>query len=592
MERVVDYNRVSTEAEEQVNALKSQREENAEFIKKNLDWVHVDSYVDEGKSATTVKGRGEFQRLLADMQKDKFDVVLIKIIDRGWRNSLDWKLFERMLIMNKKKLFIRTRNSFYDFTNPMDRMATSFEAEFAEWSSINQSIKMNDANQRRMSKGSSVITNGKIWGYKQVDGKLIPDPEQEIVVKRIFESYVSGKGFRTIKQELDNEGITNLKGKPFALTTLKRIIKQEKYKGTLICGKRHFNFFTKEYDKVPESEWHIHEDAVPALVSKELWEKANQMLEGKRKEFGIEDKRQIAGYFAGKYPLSGKIKCSKCNRPFYHSKYNTMKYALWECQGYREFGKKHEKGCDNIRIPEYEMDKIVRKVIFDFWKDKDESIKRVLAVLEKVLKTNDYQPTVDKITQEIERIKQKKRNRREWLDEGTINKEEFIEDMKEFDSRLNFLQNEINNLINNNKDVVSKRDRLLEIQNQFKGELDSVEGITDDMIENVVDKVVVCPENVIKITLLGDFTFDIQPPDPPTRGRKKKDNCENVLTARSHGYSHRSCVGQIQGPRQRGDRGYFVRDTRTRGTGKENPARKIQGHADLLKLAAPAVNVQ
>ena len=107
MYKVVDYCRVSTEEEKQINALKTQQEENLDYISKQEDWTLVDRYVDEGKSATTTKGRSDFQRLMQDMVSDKFDIILIKVIDRAFRNTGDWKDFEQLLIISKKKLFFK-----------------------------------------------------------------------------------------------------------------------------------------------------------------------------------------------------------------------------------------------------------------------------------------------------------------------------------------------------------------------------------------------------------------------------------------------------------------------------------------------------
>ena len=122
MPKIAMYSRVSTEDEKQTTALQTQIQENREFIEKQPGWELYESYIDEGKSGTSIEGRSDFKRLLADMQTNKFDIVLIKILDRGWRSSYDWKVFERLLITTGKQLFIRSRNAFYDFQNPSDYM--------------------------------------------------------------------------------------------------------------------------------------------------------------------------------------------------------------------------------------------------------------------------------------------------------------------------------------------------------------------------------------------------------------------------------------------------------------------------------------
>ena len=102
MERVVYYARVSTEEEQQLATLQTQCSENEEFIATRKDWLLVDKYVDEGKTGTTTSGRAEFLRMLSDMVDDKYDIILIKQLDRGWRNMADWKMFESELLKTRK----------------------------------------------------------------------------------------------------------------------------------------------------------------------------------------------------------------------------------------------------------------------------------------------------------------------------------------------------------------------------------------------------------------------------------------------------------------------------------------------------------
>jgi site-specific DNA recombinase len=511
MFRVVDYSRVSTEEEKQKNSLKVQQEENEEFIKKQDNWILVDRYIDEGKSATTTEGRDDFKRLLADMERDKFDIILIKIIDRGWRNSLDWKLFEKLLITNKKQLFIKSRNAFYDFNNPTDYMATGFEASFAEWSSINQSIKMNQAHQTRMNKGT-VVTNGKLWGYNQVNSQLEINEQEAEIVRYVFNAYIIGKGFRIIAKELDEMGIKNKNGNLFSLTTLKRMIKQEKYKGVLVCGKRHRNYWTKEYEDVPEDKWITHENAVPAIVTVEIWEKANELLVDKRKEYGLEEKRKISGYFNGTYVYSGKVKCGKCDRPYYHSVYTTgknkdKKLKLWECKGYREHGKKSENGCDNVRVQEQEMDNIVKQAIFDFWQNKDENVKKVLSILDGILSQNDYKTSMDKLNNEKKKIEKKKEKLLELYAEELISKVEFKSRNDDYSNQLEKINKDIEDTESNNKTTLNRRERLFNIKEFFNIKLESKDNLNDKIINSFLKEVIVYPENKIRIVLNGNFQY-------------------------------------------------------------------------------------
>ena len=73
--RAVTYNRCSTEEESQKDALIKQVQESKNCIREQ-GWQLVDTYV-EAKSGTTSKGRGEYNRLLQDLETDKFDIIVI-----------------------------------------------------------------------------------------------------------------------------------------------------------------------------------------------------------------------------------------------------------------------------------------------------------------------------------------------------------------------------------------------------------------------------------------------------------------------------------------------------------------------------------
>lgn len=531
MLRVVYYARVSTEEEKQVDALKTQCEENEEFISKQEDWILVDKYIDEGKSATTTKGRNDFERLINDMQIDKFDIILIKIIDRGWRNTLDWKLFEKSLIINKKKLFIKARNAFYDFTNATDYMATGFEAQFAEWVSINQSIKMNQAHKTRMKKGT-VVTNGTIWGYNQVNSRLEINEDEAKIVRLVFNSYVEGKGFRTIAKELDALGIKNSNGNPFALTTLKRMIRQEKYKGTLVCGKRHKNFFTKEYENVPKEQWIIHENIIPSIVSIEIWNKANEVLEGKKKAGNNEN---VYGRFQGSYPLSGKIYCGKCGKTYYHANYASMINDLWECQKYRNYGKDVEKGgCDNKRIEVPVLNDIIKEVIFEFWTNREESIEGILKVLNTVMDEDNNSNEIKEKQNNILKFKKRKDNLVEDRIERVIDVQTYTEKLEEIQGKLDKLETDIGSLMETNKIIFGKKERLENIKNYLNYNYQSKEQITDEFIEEIVEKVIVDKDNKIEVYLTGDYCFTKEIPSKNT----KSHNVSN------HGQDRYSCFSR------------------------------------------------
>ena len=253
MLKVVFYSRVSTDEEKQLNALDKQIQELTDYIHSQKDWVLVDKYIDEGISGTTSKGRHEYNRLYNDLLTDKFDIVVIKDQSRLMRNVLDWYLFLDRVTKNGKQIFMYLDNSFY---TPDNAFISGIKAMMAEEYSRDLSRKIKSAAQRSQKNGT-VYGNNRMLGYKQEGGKLTIIEEEAEIVRQVFEWYIQGDGFRVIQQKLLDKGIMSTTGTPFSLSTLKRMIKQEKYKGLLISGKRRKNFETKQMVDVPESEWVI-----------------------------------------------------------------------------------------------------------------------------------------------------------------------------------------------------------------------------------------------------------------------------------------------------------------------------------------------
>ncbi|HMM21534.1 MAG TPA: recombinase family protein [Selenomonadales bacterium] len=505
MQRLVHYARASTEEERQMEALKIQCEENENFIAKTQDWVLVDKYVDEAKSGTTTIGRNEFIRMVSDLSEDKYDIILIKQIDRGWRNLADWKLFESELIKNNKKLFIRLKNEFYDIEDDGKYISTTMDNIFSEWSSRNLSRKMNNAHKTRMEKGT-IVTNGKMWGYNQINADLVINEKEAEVVRLVFNLYIQGKGFRQIAKELSNTGITNRNGKPFALTTLKRMIRNEKYKGVLICGKHHKNFFTKKCEDVPESDWQIHENRISPIVDPDIWEKANIILSGKRKKLDINEKIQVAGYFNGSFALSGKIKCSLCGSNYYHGTYpkQNNKVNVWQCSQYKNYGRSSPYGCANISLKEDDLNAIIKEVAFEFWINKNETIKNVLAILDNIVEENNSSQQLNQLMKEKEKMITKKDKLLDLYSDELISKDEFKKKNDELSEKLNAIEEQLQNLMQQSKLLSNKQNRMSKIKDFLSMEFKDATGITDDFLEVLIDEIVVYPDRTIDVTINGN----------------------------------------------------------------------------------------
>ncbi|MDF2612564.1 MAG: hypothetical protein K0S71_350 [Clostridia bacterium] len=507
---VVYYARVSTEEEGQLNALKAQIEMIEEHIDSQPDWYLVDRYVDEGKSATTTKGRFEYNRLYEDLSTDKFDIVIIKDETRLNRNPLNWYQFIDRLVTNEKKLFFLSDKTFYKSDN---ELLMGMKAIVARQYSRDLSVKINNSQKQRMKKGR-VITNGRMWGYDQIDGQLVINEKEAEIVRYVFQRCVDGLGTRKIIQELEAKGIKNLNGNMFSATTLKRMIKNEKYKGVLVCGKRHKDFDTKKVSTVPESEWVIHDEGVPAIISEELWQQANNAHASRRAKHstthGHITSEKIAGYYRGSHTYSGLIECGKCGRSYWHQIYSTSKREAWQCSGYRTFGKNSEFGCDNPHVFDETLDNIVKEAIIFFLKNKETNIQKVIALLNQTLENDNFDNDISRLNREYIKIDAKKDKLIDLFSEGLLSKEEFRRKKESLDNESLSITNLIAEYENKNKNLKDKKQRLLKIQNLAQIQIRNKDEITDEMIKDSVNKIIVHNNEEITVILNGNFQIQSQ----------------------------------------------------------------------------------
>jgi Site-specific recombinases, DNA invertase Pin homologs len=426
--KAVFYCRVSTEEESQKNALIDQVEEAKKAVINN-DWNLVDSYIDEGKSGTSTKHRDEYNRLFNDLETDKFDIIVVKSQDRLMRNTKEWYIFVDKLLTCNKKLFFYLDNKFY---SPDDALITGFKAMLAEEYSRDLSKKINNAHRNRQETGKSVVITSSTWGYDKINNEVVVNEKEAEIIRLIFNLYLEGKGSRTISKELTDRGIRSRTGGYFPDTTIRRIIRNPLFMGDVVMNKRHYDFNRKETIHIAEENWIIHKDKVPAIVTREVWEKANEIMDRRSVELRTEeDKVRKQGVKMGKYALSGKIICGECGNVF-HRKYRKNKRTgeeiiSWTCSEYIKRGRKTRSGttrgnqqllsinknanigCDNRCLIERDLFECLRKIgENNFNDDKDSIVEDAIIILKSVLEVTDFKVELEKIRNEKDKVMSQK----------------------------------------------------------------------------------------------------------------------------------------------------------------------------------------
>ena len=319
------YNRCSTEEEAQMNALEIQAEESREIVQRK-GWTIAEQYI-ESQSGTSCHGRNEYKRLLEDMEKNLFDVVVIKSIDRLTRSAKDWYLFLDSLTRNEMKLYIYIDCKFY---TPQDSLLAGIKAILAEDFSRELSKKIKNAHRRRQKKKSGLNITVPMFGWDKIgkDNYIINEAEAKIY-REAFQMAEAGKGFYSIANIMYDRGVRGKSGKRISQVQWRKMLYSPRAHGTVILHTTEYDFESKKTRAVPQSEWIVMKNALPQIVDAEYQEKVLKMLQ-KRNEVRMRNTERE------KSELSGKLYCAECGEPYYRKK---GKKTQWKCATTLEQGK-------------------------------------------------------------------------------------------------------------------------------------------------------------------------------------------------------------------------------------------------------------
>ena len=456
--RAVIYNRCSTEEESQKDALIKQVQESKSCVAEQ-GWLLVDTYV-EAKSGTTVKGRNEYSRLFQDLERDRFDIIVIKSQDRLMRNTKDWYLFLDRMQRNRKRLYMYLDHKFY---TPDDALITGIKAILAEEYSRELSKKINNAHRSRQKEGKHFVLTNQTYGYRKLPDKSIQIDEREAeMIKMIYELSANGYGTHCSAEILCRNGYRNRNGRMISPSLIRNIIRNPIYKGTVVQNRRHYDFESKRVYKNPENEWIIHENVIPAIIDEDLFERANQGLDMRRQEknrSGV----SVRGRNTGKYGLTGKLVCGLCGSPFYRTVRQTKsgKVAEWKCCSYlrngrrkrqlrrdqiRKAGNEEETGCDNVHLDEKKLyDAVVqlcRKNGQNLELQKDSLLEKTISLLRDALKENGAQAKREALKTSLARLSRQKEFLLEKLLDSTISDADYKTKNQELETRIRQLDEE------------------------------------------------------------------------------------------------------------------------------------------------------
>lgn len=207
------------------------------------------------------------------------------------------------------------------------------------------------------------------------------------------------------------------------MLTIRHILCNPKYKGWY-CGSKSQTVDYRSERKVflDESEWVMYPDpSVPAIVSEELWDRANALYKARSKQMQA---HASGADFHNRYPYSGKIICEEHGKGYHQQLYKTQagSQEVWQCRVYRDRGR---AGCCSPQLWTTDLNQIMARIFEGLVQDKEAVINAVMKVIEAAPNDRDFRREIVRVEEELQSLEQKKGRLLEMSIAGAINMAEF-----------------------------------------------------------------------------------------------------------------------------------------------------------------------
>ena len=388
--RVAAYCRVSTDSDEQETSYDAQVSHYTEYIQQNPQWTLAGIFADDGISGTNTKKRDEFNRMIDECMAGNIDIIITKSISRFARNTLDCLQYIRLL--KDKNITVYFEKESINTMDAKGEVLITIMASLAqqESQSLSQNVKL--GLQYRYQQGKVTVNCNRFLGYtKGNDGRLVIDPEQSEVVKRIYREYLEGSSMDRISAGLEADGILTGAGKEkWHTSTINKILRNEKYMGDALLQKTYTtDFLTKKRIRnngtVPQ---YYVEDDHEAIIPKELFMQVQEELVRRRVVHKSPSGKKRT--YSCNHCFAQIIVCGECGELYRRVHWNNhgRKSIVWRCISRLEITSA-EKNCTNRTVNELLLQEITVKAFNQILTERDIFLKTLQQNIAKAVVSAD-----------------------------------------------------------------------------------------------------------------------------------------------------------------------------------------------------------
>lgn len=441
VKRVAIYARVSTtEQAEEGYSIDEQQRLLTEWCEKNGYIVH-EVYADRGISGKSIKKRPALIKLIDDAQNKRFDVVLVWKTNRLARNILD--LLKIVEVFDQNYISFRSYTENHETETSQGKLQFHMLAAIAEFerNTISENVKMGMLARAREGKWNG----GRVLGYdlqdvstqgdKRKHTKLVINEKEAKTVKRIFELYIAGNGYKAIANRVNKEGHVGKRGKPFSISTVKTIIENPVYVGMIRYDVRR-NWTDKRRGDINPNPV-LQQGEHQPIISQLDWEKAQHIL----KERSSKPNRVHGGTF----PFTGVMKCPQCGAGMVVMRtVNKLKDGTRKTLEYYACGAWKNKGTSVCRSNSVRADK-AESYIFGKLQELVTNKQLIKEVAERVngKRSNQDEPLQQEhqtLLKQLEEAKRKKNKAMELYEEDIITKADLQQRLVKLNAEIEQLE--------------------------------------------------------------------------------------------------------------------------------------------------------
>lgn len=492
--KIAAYCRVSTEKEEQLDSLENQKTFFSEYAERNGHKL-IRLYADEGISGTSLKKRDQFIRLIQDAQLGLFEMVVVKDVSRLARNTVDFLQSIRTLKSLGINTLFLTANM--DSLGESEFVLTLFGA-MAQEESANLSKRVKFGKKINAKKGR---VPQRIFGYDRIDNfSLAINHKEAKIVQEVFQLYVEeGLGCRSISIRLNHEGCKTKYGCEWNARGVRRIIVNPIYCGHYINNKYEIeDYLTGKRGLIPQEEHFHHERPEWAIISQELFDKAQNLMNARRAQYDSGPPFKGARY-SSKHIFSTLIKCEHCGRSFCRRQYtyvNTRTY--WKCTTNDQYT---AEKCNNlVKLEEKDLLSEIQKYFATLIQDKDTFIREILNELDKRDPGKRGGITASDIERKRKRLLAKKDRYQEMYVNDVMSMSELKEKTAEIAEQLEELDYSLKRY---EQSLAVRQDeaRLVDVYIQEIEQFLRLESVTNSDLRKVIDHISVNRDGNVRIFL-------------------------------------------------------------------------------------------